>query len=108
MMFWYFENGFDEEAVGIIPLFLQAGDKRGAVEQIDEHYAHGGGWRDFEGFTLKRPSEDKASWYLQYPDDPPMRLVAHSQLRDETILIFEYAWVAVVQSDGSYKIARID
>lgn len=108
MMDWYLENGFMPEDIGLIPTFLSPSDKRSAVEQFDERYAHGGGWRDFEGFILERPTEDKATWFLQYPDDPPMALAAHTRLGDETVLVFEYAWVAVVQPDGSYRIARMD
>lgn len=91
--------------LGILPMFFDEADPRPAREQINERYAHGGGWNSFSGFELKK---DKRGYYLDYPEDPPMREIARGKLRDETIILFTWNWVAIVQKDGSFDAARID
>jgi hypothetical protein len=90
-----------DEHLGFLPSFLSKADPRPAREQIDEHYQHGGGWSPFEGFTMY-PNR------LEYPGDRPMQLLAEARLRDERIRLYECDWVAIVQPDGSYEIARLD
>ena len=92
----------NHEMLGFIPGFLIEADKRSAVEQFDFHYAHGGGWRPMEGFEML-PNGN-----MQYPGDPPTRLLAEGKLREEVIRIYEYAWVAVTQPDGTFTVARMD
>jgi len=90
------------EMLGYIPGFLNEHDKDDAVAQLHKCYAHGGGWCPFEGFTML-PNGN-----LQYPGDPPTRLLAEGKLRKEVIRIYEHAWVAVVQPDGAFIVARMD
>lgn len=89
--------------LGFIPMFILENDPRPAKEQINERYAHGGGWHSFTGFKL---SVDKTR--LTYPGDPDMVLIARAQLRDETLLFFDCSWFCIVQPDGSYEISRLD
>lgn len=89
------------EAVGYIPGWLSEEDERGAVEQIHTSYGHGGGWHNFEGFLLR---DDE----LIYPGDPPMKKLSEAKLRDERIIVYQHGWVAVVQPDNSFRVARID
>lgn len=86
--------------LGYIPGFLDDADPRGAVEQINTSYISG--WSDFKGFKML-PNRD-----LKYPGDPPTRLLAEAKLRDETLLFYDSAWMAVVQPDGSFRVARLD
>lgn len=87
---------------GYLPSFLSEDDPRPAREQIDANYGHGGGWRPFlMGMTLKGNA-------LHFPGDPPYPLVAKAKLRDETLLLFKFSWLAIVQPDGSYEIAMVD
>jgi len=96
-----------EDMIGIIPFILSEADPRPAVEQLDAGYAHGGGWRPFEGFKLV--INGKGNWpELHYPGDPPTVAIAQAKLRDERIILFQHAWVAVVQADGNYVVARMD
>lgn len=37
---------------GYLPLMLDERDPRSVQEQLNESYAHGGGWNSFSGFTL--------------------------------------------------------
>lgn len=91
-----------EEHLGLIPFWLDVDDPRPASEQIHAHYGHGGGWSPFKGFELK---EDNS---LTYPGDPPTRPLAQARLRDELIVFYRHAWVAVIQPDRSFEVARID
>jgi hypothetical protein len=92
--------GFD--IVGYIPSWLSTLDPEGAEKQIDKHYKHGGGFDHFEGFKM----DDNFGLY--YPSDPTFYPLAAAKLREELILFYPHAWVAVVQKDASFRIARID
>lgn len=102
--------------VGFIPEFLSEEDPRSAVEQINQNYAHGGGWRDLpvggsEGFSLA------PTGLLLFPGDPALVPLAEASLHGgicepdatgELIIVYTNAFVAVKRADGSYRVARID
>jgi len=88
--------------LGYIPGFLSEDCEKSAKEQIDEAYQHGGGWRPFTGFTMDE------QFTLHYPGDPSHKPLAVGKLRDELIFFYDHAWVAIVQPDMSFEIARID
>lgn len=94
-------NWTNKHMAGLLPQMLSEGNPADAVTQLNDAYAHGGGWHDFKGFTLTKRG-------LEYPDDPPMKELARTKLRDEDVVLYEYDWVAVIQPDGSYRIARMD
>jgi hypothetical protein len=100
-MIWYLKHpSARPDHLGFIPSFLHEGDPRPAREQINENYVSG--WSPFHGITMDEGC-------LRYPGDPPFPLIAESKLRDETIrLYFPGAWVAIIQPDGSYEVAKID
>jgi hypothetical protein len=87
------------EMLGYIPYFLSENDPRPAREQFNERYVSG--WRSIPGFTMTPNG-------LKYPGDPLTPLLAETRLRDEIIRFYQYAWVAIVQPDGSYEICRMD
>lgn len=88
--------------LGLIPEFLSESSPAKAVEQLDQAYRHGGGWRPMRGFTLQ-PNDN-----LYYPGDPPLAPLAQAMLRFERIVIYPHAWVAVIQPDRSFEVARMD
>ena len=90
------------EMLGYIPMFLHGNDPRSAKEQLDANYVHGG-FQPFHGFTMSADG-----MRLIYPGDPPMQAIAETKLRDETIRLYEAEWVAVIQPDGSFEVARMD
>lgn len=94
------------EVAGFIPQWLSEADPRPAVEQIHAAYGHGGGWNDFEGFSLSGAPE--IGYYLSYPGDPPTHELSRATLRDETLVLFQHSWFAVIQPDGSFRVARLD
>lgn len=92
--------------LGFLPGFLREDDPRPAKEQFAERYAHGGGWSPFKGFEFR-------NLRLIYPasDDGPeevYRVIAHTSLRDEAIMLYEYAWVVILQKDGTWEVSRMD
>lgn len=103
-MIW--QTRFDPEALGFLPEFVSSLDERPSVEQLNEGYAHGGGWNKFEGMTL---TQDEHGFYaLNYPGDPAYTEIARTLLRDETIVLFQHSWVAVIAPSGGYEVARMD
>lgn len=88
--------------LGFLPSFLRDNEDASAVKQLDNGYKPYGGWRPQKGFKLT------ASKCLVYPGDPPLRPIAETKLRDETICFYESSFVAVIQPDGSFEVCRMD
>lgn len=89
------------EHLGFIPEFLSPNDPRPAKEQFQSNY-HFGGWRPFKGFRLL-PNNG-----LAYPGDPVQMPLAQTKLRDELIVFYPSAWVAIIQPDRSFEVCRMD
>jgi hypothetical protein len=90
------------DMLGLLIDWLDDDDPRPAREQFNSHYGHGGGWRPFSGFKLT-PSNT-----LTYPEDPPLVPLARAFLREEMVLFYQHAWVAIVQPDRSFEACRMD
>jgi hypothetical protein len=90
------------EACGLIPDFFDDADPRPAVEQVNERYIFGG-WDPVPGFEIEG---DK----LCYPGDPPMDPLAYTVLPKtrEIVVIFQFGFVLIRQSDQSWEVARLD
>lgn len=103
-MSWRFHRADAGRYIGLIPEIVQEHDKRKLAEQIDDRYAHGGGWMPMEKWVF----HDDCS--IQYPGDEEMRPVAryfHSPT-GETLFVYEDAWVAIQQVSGKYEVSRMD
>lgn len=96
-------NYGDTTHLGFIPSFLSEYDPRPAREQLDQNYAHGGGWSPMPGWQLQSDGES-----LRYPGDPVLHPLAEAKLRDETIRFYDCAFVAIFQPDGSFEVDRLD
>jgi hypothetical protein len=95
----------EDSHLGWIPGFFVEADTRPAREQVDDRYAHGGGWRPLDGF---KPSPDGLKLY-GHREDPPFYAVAEGRLRDEVIRLYQPgSWLGIFQPDGSFEIARCD
>jgi hypothetical protein len=90
------------DTMGFITLWLSEHNPAPAKEQLHRGYAHGRGWRPFEGFTLG--ADDS----LKYPNDPPMKPFCEVSLRDERVVMYPHAWVAIIQPDRSFEVCRMD
>jgi len=86
--------------LGFIPGFLDENDPRPAAEQFNRNYV--AGWRPMQGFTLAPDNT------LRYPNDPPLLPLAETRLREETIRLYQYGWVVVIQPDGKFEACRMD
>lgn len=90
-------------AAGMLPVFFDPMDDRPAYEQLLLNYPFGA---DMDGFTLI--GTDPSTWMLLYPGDPPLRVVSWAKLRDESLVLFEYECLAIIQPDGTFKVHRVD
>jgi hypothetical protein len=103
MMIWtLLDSHFNPDMLGTIPMMLSEMDPRPARVQLHEGYGHGGGWNPFKGFKLL-PGDA-----LQYPGDPVLAPLAQTKLRDELIVVYDYAWVAIIQLDRTFEVCRMD
>jgi hypothetical protein len=89
------------DMLGYLPDFLREGDPRSAKEQLNTNYPFGG-FQPFKGFKMDTDGN------LLYPGDPSVPAIAETYLRDEVVRMYQYAWVAIIQKDGSFEVARID
>jgi hypothetical protein len=88
--------------LGFIPMYVDDTDPRSAREQFNDHYSFAGGWRPFKGHTLDADNR------LHYPEDPPLIPLAQTRLRDELIVFYDHAWIAVIQPDRTFEVCRMD
>ena len=75
------------EHLGFLPDFLSERDRRPAAQQINENYAHGGGWHP----NLKGEWMMLEGHKLKYPGDPVLAPLAQAKLRDELIVFYRHA-----------------
>lgn len=98
----FYREPAGENAVGFLPNIFHAGDPRNAREQIEDRYNHGGGWFELKGVTMAGDRSLRGVGPGKFP------VLAEAKLRDETILVYPSAYVAVVQPDGSFAVTRMD
>jgi hypothetical protein len=99
-MIWHQKHPhFTAQGLGYLPWIIREDDPRPAKAQIEERYI--GGWLPLPGLKVT----DKG---LEYPGDPPQRLLAEAELRHETLRFYESEWLAIIQPDGSYEVSRMD
>ena len=96
-------SGHSIEELGFLPQMLDGAIDTPVAEQINNNYQHGGGWRSFTGFIYS-PTDRS----IRYTGDPKLYPIAHARINNETVLVYPYSWVLVLQEDGSFDIARID
>ena len=100
---WFFADELGPQYAGLIPSFLAANDPRPLRTQLNENYAHGGGWRPTRGFKFNRKT-----WAIRYKDDKPMQPLGGAALNGELCVIYPDAWVMVMHGDDEREIARLD
>jgi len=101
MIFHSYHPQVTEEFMGMIPLWLR--DDLPAKATLNAGYAHGGGWQPFKGFT--KDWKDR----LCYPDDPALEPRCEIKLKSgERVVMYDHAWVAVIEPDGSFEVCRMD
>ena len=84
-------------------------DPRPVKDQLEDRYAHGGGWRPNKGFRLQKGKDILAAPTLRYPGDAPFKAFAKAKFGDEWVIFYPYcSLLAVVQPDGSWEVVRVD
>ena len=78
------------DILGFLPMIFNDEDPRPAREQANDRYAHGGGWRPQDGFKMQVRDHS-----IKYPGDP-------------RLYVYDYGYVAVVQMNGKFEVARMD
>lgn len=100
---WTFHNCRMTYAdLGFLPLMLDVNSPLPAQEQLNSGYAHGGGFQPFTGFELLSDNT------IKYPGDPVLFPLASCKLKDELIVFHPHSWVAIIQPNRSFVIARMD
>lgn len=93
-----------------LPRFLSNDDPRSARDQINANYISG--WNAFAGFELAKmknlAGQSLHLYCLRYPGDPAMKERSRATLRNEMVVLFDYDWIAIIQEDGTYEVARCD
>lgn len=95
-----------KEATGAIPGFLDPEDPRDVVDQINERYAHGGGWIDLvtgEGAWELRPLGN-----LAHPGDPELSPLGFTKIREELVFFYNHGMVVILAKTGDFRVARLD
>ncbi len=92
-----------EHVAGNIVYFADEGNEMPLNEQFDKNYGFGGGWRPFEGFVF-----DPVEKTITYPEDPKYYPMAIAKFRDQEIIMYEHAWVLILNADGSFEVSRMD
>ncbi len=96
------------EAAGLLPQIFFEDDPCTVQEQANKRYAHGGGWMSFKGFHLTNDTVN-GTLGLQYPGDPAMREITRTIFRDQTLVLFESAWIGIIEADGTLSdVSRMD
>lgn len=96
---------------GMIPHMLQPASDEPMWKQIHRGYGHGGGWNDYNGFTVHKNEDGK--YRLSHAGDPDLHEIGRIRFGSQMIVLFDYAWVLwmSLNIDGDmveHKIARID
>ena len=94
--------GYTEEHLGLIPMFLLGqGD---AMARLNDGYMRAAGcpFRPLGGFTL---NDD---YSLSYAGNTPLPAMATAVIGVETVCFYDSSWVAVIQPDRSFVVARMD
>jgi hypothetical protein len=89
--------------LGLLPGFLNLLDPRPAKEQFDEKYSHGGGWLT-SPTTFKL--DEKGLHAVEYGEH--FFPIAEINFRNERIILHDCSYVAIVQEDGTFEVARMD
>lgn len=91
------------DMLGLIPMMFTDAVQVSVKEQINQNYRHGGGWQPMQGWRFT-----PETGVLSYTGDPPYRPIAKAQVGEETVYVYQHAWVCIVQKDGTFEVARMD
>lgn len=93
------------ELAGHIPNeIVRFDDPRPAREQINDRYNFGGGWSPMKGWAF-----DPKTFEIVYQGDEAYDAVLLMELSSgERLFVYRYAWVCIVQPNGTFEVSRMD
>jgi hypothetical protein len=100
--------------LGFVPQFFDDEDPRPASEQLEERYAHGGGWHPFGRGQWRVRQSDGALIFPGSPEDGepdevyPLIAVSALPLSGERLFFYTSALLAVAKDDDSFEVTRVD
>jgi hypothetical protein len=98
------DKRFRPEQLGFLPEILTDSDPRSVKEQLEDRYAHGGGWRPITGMHMNPETR-----VMYFPGDPPFKPAALTEIGEEVVIFYPLcSLLAVIQPDGSYQVTRVD
>ena len=104
MTSWILKGGYAFANLGFLPDLISDEDPRSVKDQVEENYAHGGGWRPIAGMKM-----NLKTMVMRFPGDPPFVPAAFTKIHNETVVFYPlYSLLAVIQPDGSYEVTRVD
>jgi hypothetical protein len=101
------QPGFEEQTLGLIPSFFDEADPRPAAEQLHANYI--GGAHPLQNASLTQTAEPgRLGLSFGARSFRVFEEVARAQLRDEEIIVFETAWLAIRQIDGTFAVFNVN
>lgn len=94
---------WDSDVTGFLPEILDPNDPRPVADQLNEFYAHGGGYRPMEKWSF-----DPVTWVLTYPEDPPMRPLAMTWINRQCVILYPSSFLVILEPDGTFAVTRVD
>jgi hypothetical protein len=95
------------DVLGYLPDILNSGDHRPVATQLDERYAHGGGFRPFGRGEWEFTA---TTGRLKYPGDPAMMPLASiwMPLSGELLFFYPQQMLLIVGAGGLFTVTRVD
>jgi hypothetical protein len=91
--------------MGAVPWFFDDEDPRPAAEQLNERYAHGGGFRPWGKEKWKL---DAKALTIKWPGEKAMKPRAKATLHTDTLVFYDHAILAIIHEDGTFDVTRVD
>lgn len=112
---WELKASHRIEELGYLPEIISCSDPRPVVDQVNDRYAHGGGWYpmkpkkwilDRESMTLTYPvSEDEAAYCEPEVYEPYARTRV---LSGEMVYVYAHSWVLIDRGGDDWEVSRMD
>lgn len=98
------DSRFHPTGLGYLTDFLLESDPRPIRDQLNERYAHGGGYSPIEGIAF-----DPSTGALTFPGDPTLFPSAMAQFNSETVIFYQSCeLLVIIQPDGSHEVTRVN
>jgi hypothetical protein len=98
------DRRFRPDHLGWLVDILTSDDKRPIKEQLEDRYAHGGGFRPIKGFKM-----NPKTLIMRFPGDRPFKPAAATTINHEKVVFYPYcSLLAIIQPNGDFDVTRVD